>query len=128
MTDVLMTRPDSGSKHGVILHRFSHAEYERLLRCGAIGRHDPVELVNGLLALRTDAQPPYGISVGIPPEILWGGERLPERRPLRRLTVPELDKLVNAGVLAHSSRFELAEGWVVDRWCEIPNMTARCNG
>jgi hypothetical protein len=110
----------SKTKYGVALHRFTLSEFRRLHDCGALGPTDPVELVNGLLAVKTNAIPPYDVPIGIPPEILWEGQRLLDRRPLRKLTAREFDRLVQAGAIEGSVRFELAEGWVVDKMVRNP--------
>ena len=120
MTNLAIPRYAVGERTGVALHRYSHAEFDRLLASGVLAPHDPVELVNGLLAIKQEQSPPFGVPNGIPPEVLWEGSRLLDRRPLRKLTVQEFDRFVDFGVIENDVRFELAEGWVVDKMARNP--------
>ena len=120
MTDLVVHKRNASERNGVRLHRFSRREFHRLIESGAIPRGDPVELVDGLLAIKRNTLPPFGVPNGIPPEVLWGDDRLPDHRPLRRMTVREFDRLVDFDVIEDDVRFELAEGWVVDKMSRNP--------
>src|SRR5690348_2517993 len=120
MTSLRTSSSPSASQGGVRLYRFTVDEYHRLAESGILDENDPVELIEGLLAIKSDVIPPYGVPVGIPPDVLWTDAHLWGRHPIRRLTVPEYQRIINAGILNPAKRHELIEGWVVEKMTHNP--------
>src|SRR5258707_14516769 len=99
MTATQSAPSSSTAPIGARLHLFTVDEYLRMAAAGVLDEDDPVELIEGLLSIKSDIVPPYGVPVGIPPDILWTPPRLSGNHPLRRLTVPEYERLVQANIL-----------------------------
>ncbi len=105
---------------GARLYLFTVDEYFALGETGILPEDDPVELIEGLLAIKSDIVPPYGVPVGIPPREIWPEGAAWTNHPLRRLTVREYAKIVRAGILDPTKRHELIEGWLVEKMSRNP--------
>lgn len=105
----------SSAPAGVRLYRFSVEEYERMARAGIFHEDDPIELIDGLLSIKSDVIPPYGVPVGIPPDILWEDHSLYGRHPIRRVTAFEYAAIMRENVLDPAKRHEMVEGWVIEK-------------
>jgi len=103
----------TASGSGVRLHRFTVDEYDRMAEHGVFGKNDPIELLDGRLAIKLDDGPPYGVPLGIPPSEFVG--QTAEAFPQRRFTVAEYHKLLESQALHPALRTELVEGWVVEK-------------
>ena len=109
----ISTRPSRAESQGVRLHRFTVNEYHRMREFGVFKKDDPIELLDGHLYVKLDHGPPYGVPLGIPPEVIAGSGVEPF--PQRRFTVDEYHKLMDSAALDSALRTELVEGWVVEK-------------
>lgn len=79
-------------------HKFTVAEYHRLLDIGVLSEGEPVELLDGYIVKKWDRSATPGF-----PQ--WSG--------LRRFTVAEYHAMIEAGVLTSDDPVELLEGYLV---------------
>ncbi len=103
----------AGESTGVRLHRFTVKEYARMGEFGVFPEDDPIEMLSGYLFIKGDYGPPYGVPLGIPPELIAGPDVPPY--PQRKFTVPEYEKLMDSEALHPALRTEMVEGWVIDK-------------
>jgi len=98
------------------LYHFSADQFRRMTAAGVLDGEEAVELREGLIVLKSDsnqlpalaASPPTGNGMQVPPSLL------------RRFTVDEYDRMVQAGVLSEDDPVELLEGWVVQKMPRNP--------
>ena len=94
---IVQPRQQSQPPTGVRLHRFTVDEYHRMAEYGVFQESDPIELLSGYLFIKLENGPPYGVPLGIPPEVIAGAD-VPQF-PQRRFTVKEYQQLMKSGAL-----------------------------
>lgn len=117
---VFSPRQKSDLNLGARLYLFTVKEYCAMAKAGILREDDPIELLQGLLTIKNDYVPPYGVPIGIPPREIWLDAEEWGSHPMRRLTVPEYERIVREGILDPNKRHELIEGWVVEKMSRNP--------
>jgi hypothetical protein len=97
------------------LYRFSVDQYHRMIAAGILTEDDPVELLEGLLVVKTDhTSEPVA-------EIRCAGNGSPDLPlPIYPLTVEQYQRMIDTGILGAGDRVELLAGWVVEKMPHNP--------
>jgi hypothetical protein len=72
------------------IHRFTVAQYHRMISVGILGRQDPVELLDGLVVVKGDSTLAPAITVFNS----YGDGILPVPLRVRRFSVAEYDRMI----------------------------------
>jgi Uma2 family endonuclease len=92
------------------IYRFSVDQYHRMIDEGILGEGDAVELLEGLVVLKGNSSWAPAIRIAPGPN---GKSMKSPPLPVRRFTVDEYHRMIDAGILTEDDPVELLEGWLV---------------
>ena len=98
------------------LYHFSADQFRRMAAAGILNGEPPVELREGLIVLKSDSSHLPALAASLP----TGNGIQVAPSSLRRFTVDEYDRMVQAGILSEDDPVELLEGWVVQKMPRNP--------
>src|SRR5437660_12606554 len=96
--------PDLARLPPLPLYRFSVDQYHRMIAAGILGDEDPVELLEGLIVVKSDRTTAPLFSIRC-----QGNGSLP--LPIYRFSVDQYQRLIDTGILGADDRVELLAGW-----------------
>jgi Uma2 family endonuclease len=97
------------------IYRFSVGQYHRMIDEGILGEGDAVELLDGLVVLKGNSS--WAPAIRVIPN---GKDAKWPPLPVRRFTVEEYHRMIDAGILTEDDRVELLEGWLVCKMSKKP--------